>query len=79
MPEATDNDLRAAEQALRHVTHQARLALCALEASELLTFIVDPECYAVAAAIEDMLAQTMRDAEAAGDKLTELKIGGSHE
>ena len=79
MPEATENDLRGAEQALYHAMHLARAALHAMENVELLDTAGDDPRGKVVHAVADLLETIMRDVEAAGDKLTELEIGGNHE
>ena len=78
MAEATENDLRGAERALYHAMHLARAALHTIENVELLnTAGNDPRGLAVHV-VAELLETIERDAEAAGDKLTELEIGGSH-
>jgi hypothetical protein len=78
MLEATEKDLRAAEQALYHAMHLARAALHTMENVELLDAASnDPRGLAVHA-VAELLATIERDAEAAGDKLGDLEIGGNH-
>ena len=79
MREPTQSDIEGAERALYHVMHLARAALHAMESVELLDTSGDDPRGKVVHAVADLLETIMRDAEAAGDKLTELKIGGSHE
>ena len=79
MAEATENDLRGAERALYHAMHLARAALHTIENVELLdTAGNDPRGLAVHA-VAELLETMVRDAEAAGGKLTELEIGGNHD
>ena len=78
MVEATEKDLRAAEQALYHSMHLARAALHAMESVELLYTIGNDRRGQVVHAVAELLESIMRDAEAAADKLTELEIGGHH-
>ena len=78
MAEATEKDLRAAEQALYHAMNLARAALHTMENVELLDTIGnDPRGLAVHA-VADLLATIERDAEAAVGKVGDLKIGGNH-
>lgn len=78
MAEATEKDLRAAEYALYHIMNLARAALHTIENVELLDVAGnDPRGLAVHA-VADLLETIERDAEAGGDKLIDLNIGGNH-
>ena len=76
MRKPTNDDLRAAEQALYRVMHLARLALHAMEDAEMFDLAANDKRGHIVQGVGEVLATVMRDAEAAGDKLTELKIGG---
>lgn len=75
MAEATETDLRAAEQALHRIMHFARLTLHAMENVGLSAIRMEEPQQAVVLAVESALETILRGAKAAGDKLTELKIG----
>ncbi len=78
MREATNDDIRDAEQALYRVMHLVRLALYAMEDAEVFDLAGDDKRGHIVQGVGEVLATVMRNAEAAGDKLTELKIGGDH-
>ena len=78
MREPTNDDIRDAEQALYRVMHLVRLALYAMEDDEVFDLAGDDKRGRIVQGVGEVLATVMRDAEAAWDKLTELKIGGAH-
>ena len=78
MREPTNDDIRDAEQALYRVMHLVRLALHAMEDAEMFDLAANDKRGHIVQGVGEVLATVMRDAEAAGEKLTELKIGGDH-
>ncbi len=78
MREPTQDDIDAAEQALYHAMHLARAALHAMENVELLDMAGNDKRGQVVHAVAELLEIIMCDAEAAGDKLGDLEIGGNH-
>lgn len=74
MGEPTNDDIYAAERALYHVMHLARLALHAMENVELVSVQLDEPQQGVMYALENALETISRDAEAAADKLTKVRF-----
>ena len=78
MREPTQNDIDAAARALYHVMHLSRLALHAMENVELVALQAEEPQGSVMFALENVLETIMTDAEAAAEKLTDVRFGANH-
>ncbi len=78
MREATKADIINAVDALYGIMHFVRLARGAMENVELADALPDGPKSQVLLALENALSTIERDAEAAGDNLAELTIGGHY-
>ncbi len=78
MREPTNDDIRDAEQALYRVMRLVRLALHAMDDAGVFDLADDDKRGRIVQGVGEVLETVMRDAESAGDKLAELKIGDNY-